>query len=476
MSSVTDPKGTISFTLPPDLVQYLSNLDAFIADQITPLQSRNDNDRFFDHRREHARTDWDNQGLPRPEWEDLLHQCVQLADKAGFYRFSLPRQYGGQNDSPSGRGCNLWMAVIREHLAAKGLGLFNDLQTEHSVVGNFPDLLLVQWFGTKAQKEVLIPGRLEGRVRITFGLTEPGHGSDATFMETRAVREVRGGVEGWRIDGRKMWQTGMHRATHCLVFARTAGRDGEAEGISCFVVPREAEGVRVESYEWTLNMPTDHATISLHSVFLPDNPSSPTPTTPLPISPLLGPLHHGLQIAQAFVHENRLRQAASSLGAARYCLSRSIAHARTRAPFKKPLYQNQAVQFPLSEQWTQVEMLELLIQKTAVEMDEVSAAMDAASTCGAAAGAGFEVAPQLSAMVSMCNFWSNRLCTQAADLAIQVHGGLGYSRHLPFEHLWRHHRRYRITEGSEEIQVRNVGRWLFGVRGGKAGKEGEAKL
>lgn len=238
----------MNFSL-PDLIDYLHRLDTFIDDTILPLQSRNDNNRFFDHRREHARTDWDAGGLPRREWEDLLVECTRLADAAGFWRFSLPREYGGQNDS-SGRGSNLWMAVIREHLAAKGLGLFNDLQNEHSVVGNFPDVVMLQHFGTEDQKRELIGGRLEKRVRITFGLTEPGHGSDATHMETRAVAEKRGGVEGYRIDGAKKWQTGMHSATHCFIFARTGGRDGSVTGISCFIVPRDTPGLEVESYEW----------------------------------------------------------------------------------------------------------------------------------------------------------------------------------------------------------------------------------
>ena len=65
----------------------------------------------------------------------------------------------------------------------------------------------------------------------------------------------------------------------------------------------------------------------------------------------------------------------------------------------------------------------------------------------------------------MCNYWANRLCCEAADRAMQVHGGLGYSRHKPFEHIYRHHRRYRITEGSEQIQMRNVAGHMFGFMG-----------
>lgn len=239
----------MNFAIPHDLAQYLHNLDTFISSTILPLQNRDDNIRFFDHRREHARTDWDAGGLPRKEWEDLLSQSRLVADEAGFFRLSLPPEYGGQNNG-TGKGGNLWMSIIREHLASKGLGLFNDLQNEHSVVGNFPDIVMLQHFGTSAQKEELIHGRLAGRVRITFGLTEPGHGSDATHMETIGKSEEKNGVQGWLLNGRKKWQTGMHTATHCFIFARTDGKDGGAKGISCFIVPRETPGLEVESYEW----------------------------------------------------------------------------------------------------------------------------------------------------------------------------------------------------------------------------------
>ena len=72
---------------------------------------------------------------------------------------------------------------------------------------------------------------------------------------------------------------------------------------------------------------------------------------------------------------------------------------------------------------------------------------------------------ELSDKVSMCNYWSNRLVCEAADRAMQIHGGIGYSRHKPFEHIYRHHRRYRITEGAEEIQMRKVAAFLFGYAG-----------
>src|SRR3546814_8991298 len=81
----------MDFAMPADLQAYLDELDAFIEAEIRPLELADDNIRFFDHRREHARTDWDNQGLPRPEWEQLLKQATRKADAAGHWRFSAPK-------------------------------------------------------------------------------------------------------------------------------------------------------------------------------------------------------------------------------------------------------------------------------------------------------------------------------------------------------------------------------------------------
>jgi acyl-CoA dehydrogenase len=425
----------MDFSLPSDLVAYLAELDAFIAREIKPLEQEDDNIRFFDHRREWARTDFDNGGLPRHEWEALLAKAKRRADAAGHLRFAVQKRYGGKD------GSNLWMAVIREHLASQGLGLHNDLQNEHSIVGNFPVVIMLDRFGTDAQKAQFIEASFTGKYAIAFGLTEPNHGSDATHMETRAVRETRDGVSGWRIDGEKMWTTGMHVASHCATFARTSGADGDAKGITCFLVPSKTPGVKVEEYLWTFNMPTDHPRVSFNDVFVPDDA-------------LFGEADRGLALAQCFVHENRIRQAASSLGAAVYCIEESVRYARKRKPFGRELAENQAIQWPLVELATQAEMLRLLIRKTAWDMDGMPHA---------------EIERQLSDKVSMCNYWANRLCCEAADRAMQVHGGIGYSRHKPFEHIYRHHRRYRITEGSEEIQMRKVAAFLFGYMGPRRG-------
>ena len=340
-----------------------------------------------------------------------------------------PLEMGGKG------GSNLAMAIIREHLAAKGLGLHNDLQNEHSIVGNNPFVLMFKEFATNAQYEKYADKLLKGEIRAAFGLTEPHHGSDATFMETRAVREEKDGVPGWRINGEKMWTTGMHVVSHVMVFARTSGEDGDASGITVFLVP--ADQIKIEEWMWTFNMPTDHPRLSLTDVWVSDEA-------------MWGIEDRGLGLGQSFVHQNRIRQAASSLGAAVYCIEESVRYARVRKPFGKPLSDNQAIQWPLVELSTQCEMLRLLIRKTAWQMDHMPHK---------------EVERQISDKVSMCNYWANRLVCEAADRAMQVHGGIGYSRHKAFEHIYRHHRRYRITEGSEEIQIRKVAAFLFGYMG-----------
>ena len=410
----------MDFAIPLETQTILDQLDAFIAAEIVPLQAENDNERFFDHRREWARTDFENGGVPRADWEALLREMRRRADAAGWLRLALPAEFGGRDAS------NLTMAIIREHLACKGLGLFNDLQNESSVVGNFPTVLMMRDYGTPEQIKEWMPGFLNGTKRLAFGLTEPNHGSDATFLETTATRDG----DEWVISGMKRWNSGLHHATHDIIFARTSGQNGDPVGISAFLVPTDAPGFKVEFFWWTFNMPTDHAEVSLTDVRV--GPEA-----------VFGRIDHGLDLAQHFVHENRIRQAASSLGAAQFCIDEAVAYANTRVTWGKKLSTNQGIQFPLVELHTEAAMLRQLVRYTATMLDQ-------------------KAAMEVTHLVAMCNYRANRLACEAADQAMQTCGGMGYSRHMPFEHIYRHHRRYRITEGSEEIQMRKVAQNLFG--------------
>ena len=406
--------------LPEDLQQFISELDLFIEREIKPLET--ENIQFFDHRREYARTDWENGGVHSREWIELLKEMRRRADAAGFFRYALPSSMGGRD------GTNLGMAVIRDHLAAKGLGLHNDLQMESSVVGNLVFPLILEQFGTEEQKDQFMDGSITGEHGFAFNLTEPDHGSDATWLETHAVRDG----SDWVINGAKRFASGGGLARHAIVFARTSGEQGQGRGITAFIVPTDSPGYQIPYYHWTFNMPTDHAEVVLEDVRVPGDA-------------ILGEEGLGLATAMFFVHENRIRQAASGVGAADYCVRESVEYAKQRITFGKPLAERQAIQWPLVELATDVQLLRTFVRKTAAEMDVGSGRIHGVSD-----------------RVSMCNFRANRLVCDAADRAMQVHGGVGYTRHKPFEHIYRHHRRYRITEGSEEIQIRNVAGHLFG--------------
>ncbi len=413
----------MDYSLPQELLDFIEELDGFIERDIKPLEA--ENTQFFDHRREWKRTDWERDGVHAEEWLELLAEMRRRADAAGVFRYALPNHMGGRD------GTNLGMAVIRDHLASMGLGLHNDLQLESSVVGNLVFPLILEHFGTEQQKEDWLEGSITGETEFSFCLTEPEHGSDATWMQTTAAREG----EEWVINGAKRFASGVNLASHAIVFARTSGDPGAAEGITAFVVETDNPGFKIPYYHWTFNMPTDHAEVELDDVRVPAHA-------------ILGAEAGGLATALFFVHENRIRQAASGVGAADYCLSEAVSYAKERKTFGKPLAERQAIQWPLVELATDLELVRGLVRKTAHEMD-----------------AGEGRVSGVSDRVSMCNYRANRLVCEAADQAMQVHGGIGYTRHLQFEHIYRHHRRYRITEGSEEIQIRNVAGHLFGFIG-----------
>jgi alkylation response protein AidB-like acyl-CoA dehydrogenase len=395
----------------------LHRMDAFIEREIVPIEAANPE--FFDHRREFSRTDVARGGVPSHQWHELMREARRRADAAGFYRFPLPVELGGQN------GSLYAMARIREHLTRRGPGLHAELTHEASIVANLPLALVLHKYGTEEQKRNYLEPLVSGEIEMAFGLTEPNHGSDATHLETVARREG----DDWVIDGVKRWNSGMDVAAVDLIFARTSGRPGSAAGITAFLVPTDTPGLNVDMFHWTLNMPTDHAEVSLDGVRVPH-------------AAVLGEVDRGLDCAQLFLHENRIRQAASSLGAAQFCIERSIRFVQERVIFGKPLVDYQGIQWQLVELQTDAELIRNTLYLTSRLMDQLGHSA-------------------VSDRVSMVNYRGNQLACRAADRAMQIHGGMGYSRHLPFEFIYRHHRRYRITEGTDEVQMRRIASTMF---------------
>lgn len=410
----------MDLSIPQDITDFIARLDAFIEAEIKPIEA--DNPEYFDHRREFSRTDLKRGGIATRAWREIMYEARRRADKAGFYRYPLPAAVGGSD------GTNLAMAIIREHLAGLGPGLHAELTHEYSVVANLPLALVLLAYGTDEQKEQYLERLVSGQMEFAFGLTEPDHGSDATWLETRAVKDG----DDWIITGAKRFNSAVDTAEIDLVFARTSGEDGKAEGITAFIVPTDAPGFSIPYYHYTFNMPSDHAEVHLKDVRVPG-------------SAIVGELGRGLDCAQLFVTENRVRQASSSLGAAQFCIDAAVKQAQDKIIFGQRLRDMQGVQWQLVELQTEAELVRALLYKTAWELD----------TYGKTA---------VTDKVSMVNLRGNRLACDASDRAMQVFGGVGYTRHVPFEFIYRHHRRYRITEGTEEVQLRRIASTMWNFK------------
>lgn len=409
----------MDFSVDAETQQLLADLDEFIDDEIQPLQQ--EHQRFFDHRREDARTNWDD-GTPTAEWIALRQEMRDRSDEAGFHRLPLPEELDGADLDL------LSLVMAWEHLAERGPGLHNIVGTAwRQVIGEFRNVNILNKYGSDTQRE-LVEDAITGDLTLAFALSEPDHGSDATtHMDTTARKD---GNE-WVIDGGKRWIGHMDEAEYAFVFARTAGDDGDHQGITTFLVPTNTPGFEVERFHWMMLMPTTQGEVVLDDVRVPD-------------SAVVGEIGNGLRQVQEFLYPGRLRQAALVLGSAQYCIDRSVEYANERQTWDEPLSKRQAIQFPLVDLQAEAEMVRNLLYKTAWSLDRT------------------EEYHQVRDMVAMTNYRATQLACDAADMAIQVHGGRGYSRNEPFEQIYRLVRRYRITEGAEEIQKRIVGGHLFG--------------
>ncbi len=377
----------MDFDIPADIRSYLAELDAFIEREIKPLERENDNIRFFDHRREWARTDFERGGLPRKEWEELLARDAPARRPRGPLPLRAPRGIWRQ-----GRRRNLAMAIIREHLAAKGLGLHNDLQNESSIVANLPIVLMLRDFGTTEQKERFIPGhprRLDAH-RLRSDRARAWLGRDVDGDSRRAPRRRMA-------DQRR--QDVEHRPAHGHARSGVRAHGGQA-------------GRRRAASPASSSRPTAPASRSRNtsgrSTCRPITPRVSLTDVTVPADAILGdpdrragggatlrarePHSPSRLLARrgAVLHQRggRLRQAAQAFG--------------------RPLAANQAIQWPLIELHTEAAMLRTLIHKTAWEMDRMSKP---------------DIARKLSDRVAMCNYRGNRLVCDAADRAMQVHGG-----------------------------------------------------
>src|SRR5580692_5013277 len=323
--------------------------------------------------------------------------------KLGFMGALVPPEYGGAGADHVG------YALALEEIAA-GDGSISTILSVHNSVGCVPILK----FGSQEQKERFLKPMAAGEMLSCFCLTEPGAGSDAAAIKTRAVRHGN----RWVLNGTKQFITSGSTAQVAIVFAVTDPAAGR-KGISAFIVPTDTAGYRVARLEHKLGQrASDTAQLVFEDMEL-------TPDL------MLGQEGEGYRIALSNLEGGRIGIAAQALGMARAAYEAALAYAQEREAFGKPIIEQQAVAFRLADMATQIAAARGLVL-------DAAARRDAGEPCIKEA--------------SMAKLFASEMAERVASDAIQIHGGYGYVADFPVERIYRDVRVCQIYEGASDIQ------------------------
>jgi len=378
----------MEFNLPDDVAALRETVRKFAAERLRP----------------HART-WDReQQLP----DDVVRALAEL----GLLGTLTPEEYGGV-----GLGY-LANAVVLEEIARQDGGVALLLAAHNGLC-----LAHLNLAAQEAQKRKYLPKLASGEWVGAWALTEPGSGSDAAALRTRAERDG----DGWRLTGEKMFITNGARAQVFVVLAKTDPDQG-AKGISAFIVERGAPGFTIGPKEDKLGMrASDTVPLSLDGVKVgPDA--------------LVGEQGAGYVDALRVLERGRVGIAALSVGLARGCVEESLAYAKSRQAFGKPIGELQAIQFMLADMATELEAARLLTWDAAQALDRGEEARQKAS---------------------IAKLYASEMATRVALKAIQIHGGYGYTKDIPVERYLRDAKLCEIGEGSSEVQRILIARHLL---------------
>jgi alkylation response protein AidB-like acyl-CoA dehydrogenase len=269
-------------------------------------------------------------------------------------------------------------------------------------------------FGNEEQKQRLIPSLASGKGIAAWALTEPGGGSDAAALQTTATK--RDGT--YFLNGSKMFITNAEVAESMVVFA-TLDRSQGYRGISAFVVPQRAPGMRINPQHGKLGMRAS----STNEVVFQD--------TPVSADNLLGEEGRGFRYAMEILDTSRIIIAAQCVGIGQAALEEAVRYAQQRQSFGKPIAQHQAIQFMLADMATDVHAARTATMQAATLKDEGLPFINEAS---------------------MAKLLASEMCVKVASQALQVHGGAGYFKDSPVERLFRDARVTTIYEGTSEVQ------------------------
>jgi alkylation response protein AidB-like acyl-CoA dehydrogenase len=346
------------------------------------------------------------------EWEETTfpNWVFERMGELGLLGLDKPEQYGGQGGDYYS---SLVLAEEITHANSGGLAMGVAVHTDMAM----PPILA---FGTEQQKQEWVAPAIAGKKILCLGITEPDAGSDVAGIKTRAVRDG----DEYVINGSKTYITNGHRADVIVLVTKT-DPDAGYDGFTLFLVPMDAPGVVREKKLEKLGMhASDTALLAFQDVCVPD-------------SAVLGEVGKGFYHIMWELQGERLIGAAGCVAGAQKCFDRTMAYAKERTAFGRPIGTFQVIRHKFAEMATKIESARQMVYATAWR---------------------FQNGEYPVREISMAKLYASRIAVEVADECIQIHGGAGYMKEYGVERVWRDMRLNRIGAGTDEIMLDVIGR------------------
>ncbi|MEU9295290.1 acyl-CoA dehydrogenase [Streptomyces sp. NPDC048266] len=337
------------------------------------------------------------------------------AGKLGYLGVNLPEEYGG------GGGGMAELSVVLEEAGAAGAPLLM-MVVSPAICGT-----VIARFGTEEQKRAWLPGLADGTRTMAFGITEPDAGSNSHRITTTATRTE----EGWVLNGRKVFVSGVDIADATLIVGRTSDARTGTLKPCLFIVPRDAPGFRRRHIEMELDAHEKQFELTIDDVHLPADA-------------LVGDEDAGLLQLFAGLNPERIMTAAFAIGMGRYALARAVTYAKERQVWKAPIGTHQAIAHPLAQAHIELELARLMMAKAAQ-------LYDAGDDIGAGEAA------------NMAKYAAGEACVKAVDQAVHTLGGNGLTREFGLGRLITASRVARIAPVSREMILNYVSTHTLGL-------------
>lgn len=335
--------------------------------------------------------------------DEIPQRIYDMMADMGFFGLKIPEEYGGQGLDVRSYVC------VMEEICKKSIAA-SLLMSSANSLSTAPILLA----GTEEQKQKYIPAIANGKEVMAFGLTEPGAGSDAGSMTTRAVEDG----DYYVLNGRKTFITGAPLAKNTVVFAKTNPEKG-AKGITSFIVDMSLPGVSLGKHEVKMGQ---HG-VPVCDVILED--------VRVPKSEVLGEVDKGFITAMKTLSIGRIGVACQGIGISQGALDAAIAHIKERKQFGKRLADFQAIQFMIAEMETKLNAARLLVYNAAYMMDQHQ---------------------DVTKEAAMAKYFATETALEIVSKALQMFGGYGYINEYPIERMYRDARVLTIYEGTTQVQ------------------------